>query len=98
MIADDTGRARIADFIRAQSGASRVALRRIERMSGGAVQQNWALDAEVTGGAFEGEQQWVLRIDAPARVAESLTRSEEFRVLEAMQGSNVLAPRAALER
>jgi aminoglycoside phosphotransferase (APT) family kinase protein len=62
-------------------------------MSGGAVQQNWAVDVEITGGPFAGSQHWVLRIDAPARVAESLTRSEEFRVLQVMHTANVLAPK-----
>src|SRR5215213_3535274 len=94
MAPDDATRTRLAQFIREASGASDVRVTRLARMSGGAVQQNWAVDAEVVGGAFAGTQAWVLRMDAPARVAESLTRAEEFRVLQAVQQANVLAPRA----
>src|SRR5688572_24450825 len=90
---DEQTCARIAEFIRGASGAQRVAITSLERMSGGAVQQNWALDAELAGGAHAGARRWVLRRDAPARVSESLTRDEEFRVLEAMQAARVLSPR-----
>jgi aminoglycoside phosphotransferase (APT) family kinase protein len=90
---DDQTRVRLEDFIRGATGARRVAISSFERMSGGAVQQNWALGAEVSGGAHAGVHRWVLRMDAPARVAESLARGEEFRVLEAMQDARVLAPR-----
>src|SRR5436853_6755796 len=84
---------RLADFIRAASGAQRVVITSLELMSGAAVQQNWALDAELTGGDHAGAHRWVLRRDAPARVAESLARGDEFRVLKAMQGARVPAPR-----
>ena len=93
MMTDDETRERLADFIRKACGADRVSIVLLERMSGGAVQQNWALDAEVAGGPFAGARAWVLRMDAPASVAESLTRGEEFRVLQAMQDARVLAPR-----
>ena len=90
---EEKARERLERFIREQASADRVSISRLERMSGGAVQQNWAVDAEVTGGAFAGPQRWVMRIDAPAKVAESLSRTEEFRVLQAMQRAKVLAPR-----
>ena len=89
----DAARQRLADFICEACGADRVSIALLERMGGGAVQQNWALDCEVTGGSFAGARAWVLRMDAPASVAESLTRGEEFRVLQAMQNACVLAPR-----
>ena len=89
----DERRARLAAFIRDASGAGDVRITALERMSGGAVQENWALDAEVSGGEFAGPQRWVLRMDAPARVAESLVRGDEFRVLDAMHAAQVLAPR-----
>jgi aminoglycoside phosphotransferase (APT) family kinase protein len=93
MSPDDSTRTRIATFIREASGAADVRIASLERMSGGAVQQNWAVDVDVTGGAFAGTHRWVLRIDAPAKVAESLTRAEEFQVLQAVEHANVLAPR-----
>ena len=93
MLSDEATRSRLASFIRQTSGATHVDITLLERMSGGAVQQNWALNAEVTGGAFAGRQQWVLRVDAPATVAESLTRTQEFGVLQAVQEAGVLAPK-----
>jgi aminoglycoside phosphotransferase (APT) family kinase protein len=90
---DDSTRTRLAGFIRAASGADEVRIASLARMSGGAVQQNWALDVDITGGAFAGKHPWVLRIDAPGKVAESLTRAHEFQVLQAVQSANVLAPR-----
>src|SRR5687767_9899203 len=90
---DETTRERLAHFIRSASRAEHVRIEALKRMSGGAVQQNWALDVEIGGGQHAGVQRWVLRMDAPATVAESLTRSEEFRVLEAMHAARVLAPR-----
>src|SRR5262245_52975728 len=57
-------------------------------MSGGAVQENWALDVEVDGGIGR----WVLRTDARATVRESLSRAQEYAVLEAVQAAQVLAP------
>jgi aminoglycoside phosphotransferase (APT) family kinase protein len=90
---DDATRQRLEQFVRAQAGTEHVRISRIERMSGGAVQQNWAVDAELAGGPFAGSHRWVLRMDAPAIVAESLTRAEEFRVLQVMHEARVLAPR-----
>ena len=93
MTFNDSARKRLEGFVRDQASAERVSISRLERMSGGAVQQNWAVDAQVAGGTFAGAQRWVMRIDAPAKVAESLSRAEEFRVLQAMQRAEVCAPR-----
>ena len=92
-ITEDATRQRLADFICARCSAERVSIVALTRMSGGAVQQNWALDADIAGGAYAGARAWVLRMDAPARVAESLTRGEEFLVLQTMHDARVLAPR-----
>lgn len=93
MTSDEATQDRLAEFIRRESGAERTSVVRLERMSGGAVQQNWALDVENIGGCHPGARRWVLRIDAPAVVAESLTRTQEFVVLSAMHAAGVLAPR-----
>jgi aminoglycoside phosphotransferase (APT) family kinase protein len=93
MNADESTRARLARFIAHASSAERTTVALLERMSGGAVQQNWALDVRNVGGPHAGAQCWVLRIDAPAALAESLARSQEFRVLQAMHAAKVLAPR-----
>jgi aminoglycoside phosphotransferase (APT) family kinase protein len=93
MIDDEGTRQRLSSFIRQASGADRACVTQLARMRSGAVQQNWAIDVVLEGGPLAGTHQWVLRMDAPARVPESLTRAEEFQVLQAMQGVPVLAPR-----
>ena len=86
-------RARIEAFLRDAAGADRVRVPRLERMSGGAIQENWALDAAVTGGAWSGAQEWVLRTDATAMVEMSLKRGEEFQVLQVAHAAGLSAPR-----
>ena len=86
-------RARLETFLRAAAAASAVSISQLARMSGGAVQENWALDVEITGGTYAGPQQWVLRTDAAARVEASLKRSEEFEILKVAYAANVHAPR-----
>jgi aminoglycoside phosphotransferase (APT) family kinase protein len=86
---DDTAtRKRLCDFIARAAGAAGVVLVALERMSGGAVQENWALDVEVDGKP----RRWVMRADAPAAVRESSTRAQEFAVLKAMHAAAVRAP------
>ena len=84
--------ARIEAFLRVATGADAVQITRLERMSGGAVQENWALDVDVAGGAYAGAQQWVLRTDAAARVQASLKRSEEFAILQVAHAAGLRAP------
>jgi aminoglycoside phosphotransferase (APT) family kinase protein len=86
---DETAtRKRLCDFIARAAGAASVAMVALERMSGGAVQENWALDVEVDGKL----RRWVMRADAPAVVHESSTRAQEFAVLKAMHAADVRAP------
>ena len=81
-------RQRLAEFVARAAGARSAAIVALERMSGGAVQENWALDVEV-----DGEPRcWVLRTDAQATVRESVTRAQEFAVLKAVHAGDVLAP------
>lgn len=85
-------RARIETFMHAAAQADELRITRLARMSGGAVQENWALDVEVSGGAHAGTQQWVLRTDAAARVEASLKRSEEFQILQVAHAAGLHAP------
>jgi aminoglycoside phosphotransferase (APT) family kinase protein len=89
--ATDT-RARLETFLTGAAAAA-VTITRLERMSGGAIQENWALDADVAGGEYAGAQQWVLRTDAAARVEASSKRSEEFAILQVAHAANLCAPR-----
>ena len=89
--AADTRR-KLEEFLRRAAGADAVHLRDITRLSGGAVQENWALDADMTGGTHPGPHQWVLRTDAAARVEASLSRREEFEILKVAHNFGVHAP------
>ena len=85
-------RARIEKFLRTAAGADAVTIAQLARMSGGAVQENWALDTDIRGGPYAGTRQWVLRTDAAARVAASLKRSEEFTILGVAHAAGLRAP------
>jgi aminoglycoside phosphotransferase (APT) family kinase protein len=73
-------------------GARSVQVLRFERLDGGAIQENWALDAAVTGGPHAGRLEAVLRTDAPSRVAASHTRAHEFALLRAAHRAGVTVP------
>src|SRR3984957_6847152 len=73
----------LAGFLAAASGADAVEISRIEQLTGGAIQENWGIDAEFDGGGLVGRQRLVVRSDAPTGVPSSLGRVEEFAVLQA---------------
>ena len=81
-------RQRLAAFITRAAGARSVTIVALDKMSGGAVQENWALDVELDGEL----RSWVLRTDAGAAVRESSTRAQEFAVLKIARSANVFAP------
>lgn len=83
----------LARWLRRQTGANDVRVTRYERLGGGAIQDNYRLDVEVEGGAWQGRHEWVLRTNAPSRVTASLSRSEEYALLRRVQDAGVLAPR-----
>ena len=85
---ESSTRQRLAGFIARASGARSANILALDLMSGGAVQQNWALDVELDGGLCS----WVLRTDAQASVRESLTRAQEFAVLKTAHSAHALAP------
>ena len=85
-------RAALARFLAAASGAAAVEVIGFAPLRGGAIQENWAVDARFSGGAFAGEQRLVLRTAAPTGVAASLGRLEEFAVLKAAFAAGVTVP------
>src|SRR6202046_4964042 len=86
----------LADFLRAASGADAVEIGRLELLPGGAIQENWGIDASFDGGRFSGPQRLVLRTDAATGVPSSLNRVEEFAVLEAAFAAGVTVPEPLL--
>jgi aminoglycoside phosphotransferase (APT) family kinase protein len=85
-------RAALAQFLAGASGADAVEIAGLAPLRGGAIQENWAVDAQFSGGAFAGEQRLVLRTAAPTGVAASLGRLEEFAVLKAAFAAGVTVP------
>lgn len=81
-----------SSFVARQTGARNARVIGFDRLSGGAIQDNFGLTLELEGGNRPGRQAFVVRQDAPSGVAESLSRPEEFRVLEAAFRAGMTAP------
>jgi aminoglycoside phosphotransferase (APT) family kinase protein len=88
----DGRRATLARFLAGVSQASAVEVTRLAPLRGGAVQENWAVDAHFAGGTLAGDQRLVLRTVAPTGVPASLDRLEEFAVLKAAFAAGVTVP------
>ncbi|HEU0215364.1 MAG TPA: phosphotransferase family protein, partial [Stellaceae bacterium] len=82
----------LADFLKTETGAEAVEIARLELLSGGAIQENWGIDASFDGGSLSGTQRLVLRTDASTGVPSSLGRAEEFHVLKAVFAAGVTVP------
>ncbi len=70
--------------------ADRVEIKSADLLSGGAVQENWRIDATIDGGPRAGTHAFVLRTDAVARLPMSLDRPREFACIKAAHGAGVL--------
>src|SRR5690554_184736 len=80
------------EFIKRATKANAVKLDRFEQLAGGAVQENYAMDVELSGGVMPGLHQLVLRTDAVASLDASLSRAAEFEVLSVAWQAGVLVP------
>ena len=89
---DRTARERLQGFIARAAGAKSCAITALRRLRGGAIQENWYLDTEITGGAFAGSLEAVVRTDAASRIDESLKRAQEFILLKAALAAGVTVP------
>jgi aminoglycoside phosphotransferase (APT) family kinase protein len=87
-----TAQPALAGWLIGALGAAQVQVANWRKLSGGAIQENWAFDAKVRGGAHAGEVPCVLRTDAPTGVAVSHGRAEEFALLKAAHASGVKVP------
>ena len=82
----------IADFIREKTGAQHVIVRDLRLLSGGAIQQNWAFDADIDQNGTTTTLHAVLRADAPSGVSVSLSRAQEFELFKATFDAGVYVP------
>lgn len=88
----ETRQSDLEAWLAARMAAERVSLTAMHKLSGGAIQENWAVDAEVAGGAFAGGQALVVRTDAPSGVAVSHGRPQEFALFKAAFDAGVTVP------
>ncbi|MDP4025261.1 phosphotransferase family protein [Methylobacterium sp. NEAU 140] len=80
--------ARLRDWIAGHLGAPDLTIIETRALGGGSIQENRLVRSQV-GGA---ERSFVLRKDAPATIASSRSRAEEFRLLEAAWRAGVRVP------
>lgn len=88
----DDFRESLEGYLARVTGAQRVEITELERLSGGAIQENWFLGAEFSDGSMTGIRELVLRTDSRSAVAVSLSRREEFAVLRVAHGAGVVVP------
>lgn len=84
--------ARVEQWLLQHFDAESVEITRNEKLSGGAIQENWAVDFEIVGGKFNGQLAAVLRTDSPSGLAVSHSRAEEFQLLTAAYDAGVTVP------
>lgn len=84
---DDTRRKALNAWLSQAAGVP-VEIGTASLLSGGAIQQNWAISVTRGGEAEE----WVLRTDNAATLAVSLSRNEEYALLRAAFGAGVTVP------
>ena len=82
--------ASLRDWLAVAAGDPGLSITAMARLSGGAIQQNWALDVMLRGA----ERRWVLRTDSAATLAVSHSRAEEFALLRAAEDAGVTVPAA----
>ncbi|TKR53859.1 phosphotransferase family protein [Allopusillimonas ginsengisoli] len=79
-------------YVQRQTGASQVSVRAFSTLSGGAIQNNYALALECAGGESPGLLDLVVRSDAASQVDASLSREQEFCVLQCAWQAGVTVP------
>lgn len=85
---DEVLRARLSAWLRTAASDPSLAIVSMSLLSGGAIQQNWALDVVRAGKP----DAWVLRTDNAATLAVSHGRAEEFALLRAAHAAGVTVP------
>ena len=80
-------------WLQTELDATEVVCSQAVKLSGGAIQENWLLSLQMTGGPYDGQQDWVLRTDAPSAVAVSSSREQEFNLLQTVYSQGVPVPR-----
>lgn len=83
---DEGRRERLRSWLARAADDPGLTITALERLSGGAIQQNWGLTVRRGDGR---EERWVLRTDNPATLEVSHGRTEEFALLRAAHAAGV---------
>lgn len=83
---------KLSEWLKARFEAESCTITAFVRLSGGAIQENWLLDASFVGGERPGSHEWVLRTDAATSISTSHGRPQEFAILRAAHRAGVAAP------
>lgn len=83
---------RLASFIAAKTDSSVVQVSNVHKLSGGAIQENWAADLAITSGSAARSIPVVVRCDAASGVSDSRSRAEEFALLSAAFALDIAVP------
>lgn len=89
---NDSMRTALEGFLQSKTGAAHVTISDAKLLSGGSIQENWAIRAELAGVAGEPRLDLVVRTDAPSGVHVSHNRGEEFALLAAAFAAGVTVP------
>ncbi len=89
---DADPRAALEQFLVQALGARSVKVGRLDRLAGGAIQENYALDATIDGGPRAGDAKFVLRSDSPSGIVASHDRAHEFALIRAAHAAGVAVP------
>ena len=82
----------LAAFIRERAGADSVAIANEKRLTGGAIQENRALDVDIAGGPHAGPHALVLRTEARASVPLSQPVAHQFAYLKLAGSVSMTVP------
>lgn len=82
----------LARWLRDRWAADAVEITALAPLSGGAIQENWRVAADVSGGPREGRHDLVLRLDAASTLPFSHGRAAEYHLLRAAHAAGVTAP------
>ena len=85
----DALKTRLQPWLAERLNAPDLVVRTFEPLSGGSIQENWRIRCTLPDGAG---RELVLRKDAPATIASSRTRREEYAIMEAAYEAGVLTP------
>ncbi len=86
----------IERYVAREWGADAVRASNAARMSGGAIQENWALDLDVERNGETERLKTVLRTDAPSVLSVSHGRAEEYALFRAAHAAGVAVPEPLL--